>query len=224
MQGYIKLHRKFKDWQWYTEPNMVLFFIHCILRASHKETEWKGIKLNPGQFISGRKALALETGMSEQQVRTCINKLKSGREITTKSTNKNTIFTIKSWKKYQVEKEANQQPNQQATNKQPASNHYQECKEGKECKRIYMSFDHLSITCGEVRAIEESLNTNIASINETLLAIQNYAKNNKYKSLYLTTLKWMKKNSSNGSENPNRPNIKPRIKVGELKDEIHSPI
>ena len=81
-RGYIKLHRSLIDWEWYTEPNMVLFFVHCMIRANHKEGTWKGYKVSKGQFISGRKVLSAETGLSERNVRTCIEKLVKSGELT----------------------------------------------------------------------------------------------------------------------------------------------
>ena len=119
MQGFIKLHRIFREWEWYTEPNMVLFMVHCLLRANHKESEWKGIKIMAGQFVSGRKILSAETGLSEQQVRTCIKKLvKTGELSTNIATMNNTVFTLNSWKKYQLQ----ERPTNGITKDQPDTN------------------------------------------------------------------------------------------------------
>jgi hypothetical protein len=121
-RGYIKLHRIFTDWEWYTEPNMVLFLIHCLLRANHKDGTWKGQTVLKGQFISGRKTLSNETGLSEQKVRTCIDKLISSGELTIKPTNKNSLFTLIKWEKYQLSDEKEKQATSKATNKQPTDN------------------------------------------------------------------------------------------------------
>ena len=115
--GYIKLHRTLINWEWYTEPNVVLFFIHCLLRANHKDGTWKGQTVLKGQFISGRKALSAETGLSERNVRTCIGKLIKSGELTIKTTNKNTVFTLNNWIKYQD----NDSADQQSANKRPAN-------------------------------------------------------------------------------------------------------
>lgn len=122
MSDWIKLHRSLLDWEWYTTPNMVHFWIHCILKATHRVRKWKGIDLCEGQFISGRLALSAETGLSEQQVRTCIDRLKSTNELTSQSTREYSVFTINSWKKYQLTETSNQPINQPATNEQPTSN------------------------------------------------------------------------------------------------------
>lgn len=115
MNGFIKLHRVFKNWEWYTDSNMVQFFIHCLLKANHAEKEWRGVKLKPGQFISGRSILSAETGLSERSIRTCIDRLKKTKELTSQTTNKYTVFTLNSWEKYQFSESSDQQADQQTT-------------------------------------------------------------------------------------------------------------
>ena len=87
MNGYIKLHRKIKDWEWYKDPITKAVFLELLLRANYHEGRYEGIELQPGQAIFGRKELADCLGITEQNVRTSIKRLKSTKELTTKSTN-----------------------------------------------------------------------------------------------------------------------------------------
>jgi hypothetical protein len=131
MHGYIKLHRKMLDWEWHSDPGTFSVFMHLLLMARFDEGQWKGVRLEPGQLITGRKALSQSTGISEQGIRTCLERLKSTNEITIKSTNKFSVITIVNWGKYQCMTEeptskstsspADEQPaiNQQSTNNQP---------------------------------------------------------------------------------------------------------
>ena len=82
--GYIKLFRKMVEWEWYGDPNTKAVFLHLLLTANYRETNYRGVTLLPGQTIIGRKALAEALGMSEQNVRTSLNHLKSTTEITIK--------------------------------------------------------------------------------------------------------------------------------------------
>ena len=118
-KGWIKLHRSLLDWEWYTDQNTTRLFIHLLLRANHKEKKWRGNLIKPGQVLTGRKALSEETGLSEQQVRTSLNKLKSTNEITIISTKSHSMITVSAWDSHQQD---NQQDNQRATNEQPTSN------------------------------------------------------------------------------------------------------
>jgi len=127
VEGWIKLHRKLKEWEWYTDSKMVHLLIHLIMSANHEPKKWRGQEIGRGQLLTGRKQLSSTTGISEQSIRTCLERLKETKEITSKSTNQNSIITICNYDSYQ-QKEAptNQQTNQQSTSQltsdQPATN------------------------------------------------------------------------------------------------------
>lgn len=131
MDGWIKLHRIFLDWEWFKDSKMVHLFAYLLLNANHKDGKWQGIDIKRGQLITGRKKINEETGISEQSIRTCINRLKSTSEITIKSTSKHSIITICNYDKYNdyindINQHNNQHTNQPSTSNQPASNHKQE--------------------------------------------------------------------------------------------------
>lgn len=122
-EGWIKLHRKMRDWQWYTDIPVKTLFIHLLISANHAPKMWRGILVERGQFLTGRKILSDETGLTEMQVRSALKKLKKSGEITSKTTNKFTIITICNYNDYQKNENGNnQQDNQQITNKQPTNN------------------------------------------------------------------------------------------------------
>jgi predicted transcriptional regulator len=132
MKGWICLHRKFLKWEWAGDPNMVALFVYLLLMANTDDGyKWKGISLNRGQLLTGRKKLAKDTGLSEQTIRTCLKRLESTNEITIKSTNQYSIITICNYNTYQDETQNNNQQNNQQNNKrltsnQPATNHIQQ--------------------------------------------------------------------------------------------------
>lgn len=122
--GYIKLHRKLLDWGWYKDQNTMMVFLHLLLTANFIESEYMGVKIHPGQTVIGRKSLAKELGMSEQNVRTALTHLKSTNEITIKSTNKFSVVTIVKWELYQVDSgKVTNRPTKKPHNNQPATNH-----------------------------------------------------------------------------------------------------
>lgn len=108
MVGFIQLHRKILEWEWYDDHNTTRLFIHMLMRANHKDNKWRGILVGKGSFISGRKVLAHETGLSEQQIRTSLNRLKSTNEITIKTTNSYSMYAIVSWESFQGKQPTNQ--------------------------------------------------------------------------------------------------------------------
>ena len=126
--GWVKLHRKLKNWRWYKDQPTKALFIHFLLEA-----EWVGD--NRGQIITTESDLEKETGLSRQQIRTAIKHLQATKEITKQVTNgltnkvtdKKTVITIENYSLYQgADEDDNQQANQQEefnlTNEQPTSN------------------------------------------------------------------------------------------------------
>lgn len=118
-RGYIAIWRKILDWEWYSDLPTRVLFLHLLIKANHSPKQWKGISIEPGEVLTGRFALAKETGLSEQQVRSSLSKLKSTNDITIKTTNKNSIIKLNN---YDSHRPSNQQDNQQITNKQPTNN------------------------------------------------------------------------------------------------------
>lgn len=132
MSGWIKLHRKMLDWEWYDDVNTKVLYLHLLLTVNHVDKKWRGFDVPQGSIITGRKRLSQETGLSEQQVRTCLEKLQSTNEITIKSTSLFSLISVTNWKSHQ---DNNQQDNQEATNEQPTSNQrVTTTKEGKNVK------------------------------------------------------------------------------------------
>ena len=124
-EGYIKLHRKFRKWEWYDNANVMRVFLHLLLNATWTETEYRGEKLMPGDVVFSRKKYAKELKLSESATRRATSKLKETGEISTiKTTNRFTIFHVENWTFYQGNGiESDHQNNQQTTNRPPKSDH-----------------------------------------------------------------------------------------------------
>lgn len=119
---FIKVYRKFMEWEWYTDVNTTKLFLHCLLRANWKGGKWQGINYEPGEFITSLPSLSKETGLSIQQVRTSLEKLISTGELTSKTTDtstgrklsKNRIITVNNWDRHQGDNiQSNSQSNRQ---------------------------------------------------------------------------------------------------------------
>lgn len=115
MSGWIKLHRQILDWEWYSDNNAFRVFMHLILKANHKEKRFKGIELKAGSVVTSRDILSFETGLSVQQIRTSLDKLKSTNEITIETSTKGTIIQVVNYAKYQLS-------TSEVTNEQPTNN------------------------------------------------------------------------------------------------------
>lgn len=111
---YIKLFRKMVNWEWYTDVNTKVLFLHCLLRANWKDGSWKGIAYKRGQFITSLNTLAQETGLSIKMVRTALEHLIMTGEVISerqgKGKGQNRIITVINYDSYQItgKQEANE--------------------------------------------------------------------------------------------------------------------
>ena len=116
MTGYLKLYRQFLAWEWYSDLPVRVLFLHCLLKANYNPAKWKGKTIKTGQFVTSLAHLAQETGLTLQQTRTALSKLKSTCELTQHSTSQYSIITVNNWGKWQCEQHAEQQAsNKRAT-------------------------------------------------------------------------------------------------------------
>lgn len=103
--GFIKIHRKITEWEWFTDYKVCHLFIYLLLKANWKEKKWMGITINRGQLATGIFSLAEGSGLTVRETRTALSKLKETKEILIKTTNRFSIITICNYETYQVKKD-----------------------------------------------------------------------------------------------------------------------
>lgn len=101
--NWIKLYRKIGDWEWYQDAKMVHLFVHLMLKASFMDG--RGLS-DSWQLCTSLRVLSKETGLSLQNIRSCIGKLQRTEEITfrTLPTHQQSIITICNSDSYQASK------------------------------------------------------------------------------------------------------------------------
>ena len=52
--GWIKIHRQIIEWEWYDEPNVMRLFLHLLLKANHKDKNYRGKVIKKGMLLTGR--------------------------------------------------------------------------------------------------------------------------------------------------------------------------
>jgi len=142
-EGFVKVWRKIKKWEWYDDDETLAFFVRLIMKANWEDKRWHGHVVPRGSFIAGRKTLAKEFKRSERRIRTLVERLKATSELTSKSTNRFTIYTLVNYEKYQSRDfETTSQVTSQPSGKRPASRQQEtttkEVQEVKEDKEIYI--------------------------------------------------------------------------------------
>lgn len=122
---FIKLDRNIKNWRWYQNANTFRVFVHCLLSANVSSYEFEGITIRRGEFPTSYDKIANTLNLTNQQVRTAINHLKSTGEITTKIYSKFQVISIVNYGYYQDKSTGKPTPNQQAVNIQLTVNQQQ---------------------------------------------------------------------------------------------------
>jgi hypothetical protein len=122
-KGWISLHRRIMEKGWYKKPDHLRLWIHILLKASHEGKQFwfngKNTTIKAGQFITGRKALSIEIGISESKIERILNYFeKSEQQIEQQKSNKNRLISVVNWQQYQNIKQQNEQ---QVNNKRTTS-------------------------------------------------------------------------------------------------------
>lgn len=170
--GFVKLYRSILHAGWLKNHNLVVFWLYCLLKASHKEHEVlvgnQKVVLKPGQFIFGREKAALETGLSPRNIRTCMKRLSLMQNLTIQPTSRYSIVTVERWELYQgresevTSKTTSKRPasDQQVTSKRPASDHIQEVNNGKKVEKEKNGKNHTYLYAEIIQDFNTITNSN----------------------------------------------------------------
>ena len=216
MTGYLKLYRQFLSWEWYSDLPVRVLFLHCLLKANYNPAKWKGKTIKTGQFVTSLAHLAQETGLSLQETRTALAKLKSTCELTQQATSQYSIITVNNWHKWQCEQHAEQQTsNMRATT----------IKERKKNKNSNTSYINVSLSIEEREILEKYLlkqkrKTPIEDIDAYIRAL---AKNGDFKNKLEKAKQWQerqKKKEEQKKEKKKEQKLGQGIKPDEVDSEI----
>jgi len=169
-QGWICVHRKLLEWEWFDDHNAFRLFVYFMLKANHKDKKWKGITIKRGQHLTSLDAISSKTGLTKSQVRTSIKKLKSTHEIAYESNKQHTVITVINYDLYQDsvtqvstriahESHTNRTrvtPNNNDNNKNNVNNNAL-------CQQIADEYNKILFELGEVKALSEKRKSMIKS-------------------------------------------------------------
>jgi len=123
---FVYLWRSILGTSFYKKPLTCHLAIHLILCAAWKDHKTmiggKEVLIKRGQIPTGRNKLSKETGLSPQNIRTCLSHLTTCGFLTIKSTKQLSIITICKYDSYQPT-ESKQQPSYQPSINQASTKH-----------------------------------------------------------------------------------------------------
>ena len=115
--GFIQLHRKIVEWEWYKNLNTFRVFLHCLLMANFTDGRFEGKEIKRGQFVTSLQNLSVQTSLSVRQVRVALDHLIVTGELTSESYSKYRIITVV---KYDIYQQIDKQIDNQMTSKRQA--------------------------------------------------------------------------------------------------------
>lgn len=101
--GYIHLHRSLLTWDYHNNPIMFSVWAHLLMLAEYEDCQYEGITIHRGELIVSQQWLAQKVGITEKQLRLCLQKLEEGNEISKKKAGKKTMITILKFAGYQAD-------------------------------------------------------------------------------------------------------------------------
>ena len=113
---YVKVDRNIRQWRWFKSSTTLQVWLWLILSANIEDHDFRHETIHRGELATSRKTIMEATGLTEQQVRTALEHLKSTGEITTRQGANYQVISIVSYDLYQSQSTGN------APGKQPASN------------------------------------------------------------------------------------------------------
>ena len=194
--GWIKLHRSLLDWEWYSDKTTLLLFIHLLITVNHAPTKWRGVDVFIGETIKSLDTIVEESGLSVQNVRTSINRLKSTGELTQRQHGKYRILQLVKYKDYQqsnTEDNILLTPSQQGSNRDLTHNKNIRIKELKnEKKNTYGEMKNVKLLEEEYQKLKDKFGSTLEGRIENL-SLYIASKGDHYTSHYATILSWAKK-------------------------------
>lgn len=133
-EGWIKIHRKIKDWQHFQEPITVLVWLYLLTTAQTKDTWYRGERLRRGELFTSLDAIREATGINPKSVRKSLASLAATGEIEITATRKGHKIRVNQYFKYQCSVSDTQRSTQRDTQRdtqqgtQPIIEEYKESK------------------------------------------------------------------------------------------------
>ncbi|MBZ5203228.1 hypothetical protein HU147_18655 [Planomicrobium chinense] len=113
MAGWFSVHRKLKDSTVFSDPFILKLWMLCLMKVSYTEHEQlvgtQVVKLQPGEFVTGRFALAEEYNkgsapknrVNDLTIWRWLKLLEKLEMLNIKSSNKFSVVTVLNWQMYQ---------------------------------------------------------------------------------------------------------------------------
>lgn len=99
--GYVRLHRKTLGSRVMGDPIAFYVWHWCLLKACYKPYRWRGLTLEPGQFVTGKRSGSAELQIPQSTFWGAIARLRDWGQLDTHTDRRGTVVTVVHWETYQ---------------------------------------------------------------------------------------------------------------------------
>jgi len=118
MNGWIKIHRKMRQWQHYKNIYVRIVFEDLLLSATAKPYTFDGIKVSAGDAVTSVATIQRNTGISKPIVIKALKALKESGEISHRLIGRISIYHVNKFCFYQLESGKRDLPHEDTSGKQ----------------------------------------------------------------------------------------------------------
>ena len=155
--GFVKDYRSKLDWEWFTDPKTAHLWEYICLRVNYEPSRFRGIEIRRGEMLESINTISKNTGLSEKNVRTALEHLKSTGEVACKRTRYGLLINAIKYAHFQSqERETGTQTGTQPADEvamkwQGSGNEVATYKEYKEIKKVRNKEERAAPTLDEVK-------------------------------------------------------------------------
>ena len=166
--GFVKDYRSKLDWEWFTDPKTAHLWEYICLRVNYEPSRFRGIEIRRGEMLESIKTISKNTGLSEKNVRTALEHLKSTGEVACKRTRYGLLINAIKYAHFQSQEretgtQTGTQPEYEVAMKwQGSGNEVATYKEYKEVKKVRNKEERDIPTLDEVKKFVKVENLTIS--------------------------------------------------------------
>jgi hypothetical protein len=98
---FVKLDRNLLKWRWFQHPKTLAVWIWLIMKANVEDHDFEKETIHRGEVATSRRRISADTGLTEREVRTALEHLKSTGEVSVRIRPKYQVISIPEYSKYQ---------------------------------------------------------------------------------------------------------------------------
>lgn len=98
--NYILLNSDYCSEEWWTDKNAKELFLELLFRTNKQPSKFRGVDLEAGQCVVGRRVLASALGLGENAVRGALDRLEGYGLITREATTRFSVVTINNYEEF----------------------------------------------------------------------------------------------------------------------------